>query len=176
MAVIVTKRFSKAAFDIATKEGKLDSWITDMNHIQGILGNDNLIEIFNSPGLPLRKKLDLLDLLLDGKVSGSSRNLVALLIDRQGVEMLESIVEEFKSLIDAQNNISRGQIISAVQLNDKQLSEIKETLERYIGNELILSNTVDDSIIGGMIARIGDKLIDASLRYKITKMRSDLAR
>lgn len=73
-------------------------------------------------------------------------------------------------------NVARGQIISAIPLNDNQLSEIRDALQGYIGNELILTNTVDKSIIGGMIARIGDKLIDASLRYKITKMRSDLAR
>jgi F-type H+-transporting ATPase subunit delta len=102
--------------------------------------------------------------------------MVALLINRNGVETLEIIVEEFKSLIDAQNNVARGQIISAIALNDNQLSEIKDALQGYIGNELILTNTVDKSIIGGMVARIGDKLIDASLRYKIAKMRSDLAR
>jgi F-type H+-transporting ATPase subunit delta len=101
---------------------------------------------------------------------------VALLIDRNGVDKLESIVEEFRSLIDAQKNVARGQIISAIPLNDNQLSEIRDALQGYIGNELILTNTVDKSIIGGMVARIGDKLIDASLRYKITKMRSDLAR
>ena len=101
---------------------------------------------------------------------------MALLIDRNGVDKLESIVEEFRSLIDAQKNVARGQIISAIPLNDNQLSEIRDALQGYIGNELILTNTVDKSIIGGMVARIGDKLIDASLRYKITKMRSDLAR
>ena len=176
MAVIATKRFAKAAFDIAAKEGKQDSWITDMNKIKDLLDNEGLIEFFNSPRLPLPKKLELLDTLIDGKVGSSSRNLVALLIDRNGVETLESIVEQFRSLIDAQKNVARGQIISAIPLIDKQLSEIRDALQGYIGNELILTNTVDKSIIGGMIARIGDKLIDASLRYKITKMRSDLAR
>ena len=176
MAVIATKRFAQAAFDIAVKEGNLDSWITDMNLVKDLLGEEGLTEFFNSPRLPFIKKLELLDSLIDGKVSRSSRNMVALLINRNGVETLEIIVEEFKSLIDAKNNVARGQIISAIPLNDNQLSEIKDALQGHICNELILTNTVDKSIIGGMVARIGDKLIDASLRYKIAKMRSDLAR
>ena len=88
MAVIATKRFAKAAFDIAAKEGKQDSWITDMDKIKDLLENEGLIEFFNSPRLPLPKKLELLDTLIDGKVGSSSRNLVALLIDRNGVDKL----------------------------------------------------------------------------------------
>ncbi|PZC47164.1 MAG: F-type H+-transporting ATPase subunit delta [Chloroflexi bacterium] len=176
MAVIVTKRFAQAAFDIAAKEGKLDSWITDMNLIKDLLGNEGVVEFFNSPRLPFTKKLESLDILIKDKVSSSSRNMMALLINRKGVEALETIIKEFKAIIDTQNNVARGQIISAIPLNDKQLLEIKDSLQGCIGNELILTNIVDESIIGGMVARIGDKLIDASLRHKITKMRSDLAR
>ena len=176
MAVIATKRFAQAAFDIAAKEEKLDSWITDMNLIKDLFDNEGVLEFFNSPRLPFTKKLELLDILIKEKVSSSSRNMVALLINRNGAEALETIIKEFKAIIDTQNNVARGQIKSVIPLNDKQLLEIKDALQGCIGNELILTNIVDKSIIGGMVARIGDKLIDASLRYKITKMRSDLAR
>ena len=59
MAVIATKRFAQAAFDIAVKEGNLDSWITDMNLVKGLLGEEGLTEFFNSPRLPFIKKLEL---------------------------------------------------------------------------------------------------------------------
>ena len=176
MPAIATKRYAQAAFDIALKDGQLDSWTKDMDMIQGLLSNEGLTELFNSPRLPLAKKLQVLDELTSGKVNSSSRNMIALLVNRNAVDGLPEIVDHFTGLIDEHNKVARGNIISAVPLNDKQLSKIKESLQGLIENELILSNTVDKSIIGGMVARIGDKLIDASLKYKITKMRSDLVR
>ena len=176
MAIIATKRFAQAAFDIAVEEGEIETWISDMNFIQDALSTEGLTEYFNSPRLPFSKKLELLDKIVDGKVKNSPRNMVALLIYRNTVDSLSTIIDQFKGLIDNRNHVSRGQIISAVPLNDKQLAELKTVLQGFIGNELVLSNTVDTSILGGIVARIGDKLIDASLRYKIGKMRSDLAR
>lgn len=176
MPAIATKRYAQAAFDIALKDGQLDSWTKDMDMIQGLLSNEGLTELFNSPRLPLAKKLQVLDELTSGKVNSSSRNMIALLVNRNAVDGLPEIVDHFTGLVDEHNKVARGNIISAVPLNDKQLSKIKESLQGLIENELILSNTVDNSIIGGMVARIGDKLIDASLKYKITKMRSDLVR
>ena len=176
MPAIATKRYAQAAFDIALKDGQLDSWTKDMDMIQGLLSNEGLTELFNSPRLPLAKKLQVLDELTSGKVNSSSRNMIALFVNRNAVDGLPEIVDHFTGLVDEHNKVARGNIISAVPLNDKQLSKIKESLQGLIENELILSNTVDKSIIGGMVARIGDKLIDASLKYKITKMRSDLVR
>ena len=176
MPAIATKRYAQAAFDIALKDGQLDSWTKDMDMIQGLLSNEGLTELFNSPRLPLAKKLQVLDELTSGKVNSSSRNMIALLVNRNAVDGLPEIVDHFTGLVDEHNKVARGNIISAVPLNDKQLSKIKESLQGLIENELILSNTVDKSIIGGMVARIGDKLIDAALKYKITKMRSDLVR
>ena len=176
MPAIATKRYAQAAFAIALKDGQLDSWTKDMDMIQGLLSNEGLTELFNSPRLPLAKKLQVLDELTSGKVNSSSRNMIALLVNRNAVDGLPEIVDHFTGLVDEHNKVARGNIISAVPLNDKQLSKIKESLQGLIENELILSNTVDKSIIGGMVARIGDKLIDASLKYKITKMRSDLVR
>ena len=176
MPAIATKRYAQAAFDIALKDGQLDSWTKDMDMIQGLLSNEGLTELFNSPRLPLAKKLQVLDELTSGKVNSSSRNMIALLVNRNAVDGLPEIVDHFTGLVDEHNKVARGNIISAVPLNDKQLSKIKESLQGLIENELILSNTVDKSIIGGTVARIGDKLIDASLKYKITKMRSDLVR
>tara|TARA_Y100001936_G_C15957371_1_gene603671 strand:- start:330 stop:860 length:531 start_codon:yes stop_codon:yes gene_type:complete len=176
MPAIAIKRYAQAAFDIALKEGQLDSWVTDMEMFQDLLANEGLVEMFNSPRLPLAKKLQVLDKLISGKINSSSRNMIALLVNRNAVDRLSVIVNHFKGLVDEHNKVARGNITSAVPLSDKQLSKLQESLQGLIEHELILSNVVDESIIGGMVARIGDKLIDASLRHKINKMRSDLVR
>mgnify|MGYP000867435690 FL=1 len=174
-----SKRYAQAVFQIAEEsEGQVgfSSWAEDLRILALSLENNDLVSLLNAPQIPTGTKLQTIDNLLLDSVSHLATNLLAVLATRNLAHILPDIADEFSRLVDEKNGIARGEVTSAIELTGKQNDSIEEILSKVIGKPIKLTTSVDSQIIGGIVARVGDQVIDGSIRTKLQEMRRSLVK
>ena len=99
-----------------------------------------------------------------------------LLTSRGAIHRLPEITDRYQEMLDAHRGIERAEIVSAVPLDDAQRDSVEEMLTRTSGKEIRLSTRVDPEILGGMVIRVGDRVMDGSARTRLQSMRREIAR
>jgi F-type H+-transporting ATPase subunit delta len=102
------------------------------------------------------------------------RNLILLLLRRGRIRQLPRVAAEFRRLDDMRNNVVHAIATSASPLDDAELRAITARLEQMSGGEVALETAVDPDLIGGVVVRIGDRLIDGSVRGRLERLRNQL--
>ena len=97
-----------------------------------------------------------------------------LLIEKKRADILPDIANELQVMVDKDQNISHGSIISAIELDQTLLDKIQATLEKLTGNKVILETQVDPSIIGGIIAKVGDLVLDGSIKTQLNGLKESI--
>lgn len=175
MAVgIAAKRHAQAVFQIAREQDELEGWRSDLRKIASTLGDPELRRLLQNPKVPFQEKAELLKRCFP-EVRSLALNLVYLLITRRRLRMLEAIVSEYEHLVDAYRGLEHAEVVTAVELDETMRERIEQGLVQITGKKVVLSTRIDPQIIGGMVARVGDWLIDGSLRAKLMSLREKLA-
>ena len=97
-----------------------------------------------------------------------------LLVEKKRAEILPDIAIAMQSMVDKDQNISHGTVVSAVELDSALLTKIQGTLEKITGNTVILETQVDPSIIGGIIAKVGDLVLDGSIKTQLHGLKESI--
>ena len=97
-----------------------------------------------------------------------------LLIEKKRADILPDIAEAMQVMVDEDQNISHGSVVSAVELDSALLEKIQATLEKLTGNKVILETQVDPSIIGGIIAKVGDLVLDGSIKTQLNGLKESI--
>ena len=125
--------------------------------------------------LPLSSRLDLAVAAVGPHVSRPVLNLVVLLLRRGRIELLPRVAQEFARLDDLRNRVIHAHATSAAPLGPDELRALTARLEQLSGGRVELATDVDPSILGGVVVRLGDRLIDGSVRGRLERLRSKLA-
>lgn len=160
------KRFAEAAFQIASHQGQLVKWQEDLERMAEMLTHPQLVELLDNPETRLDEKLRLLEPLLAG-MSPLARNLAGLLVSRGQVTLLPHLVSEYERLLDLHEGREHAQVTTALPLEAPQQERIKAGVAGLLKKEIVLSSRVDPAILGGVVIRVGDKLIDGSVRTRL---------
>jgi F-type H+-transporting ATPase subunit delta len=178
----VAGRYAQALFDIASEEKTLPKYKSMVDRIEEELKavkdildqNVELQRLLYHPQITAAAKKELLDQLFKGKISEVTGNFLALLVDRRRETYFNDIVEEFVALANAQRGIMEAKVTTAVELNDTEKGELSSIMARLTGKKVQTSYAVDPSIIGGVIVRMGDKIIDGSIKTRLSTMKDRL--
>jgi F-type H+-transporting ATPase subunit delta len=114
------------------------------------------------------------------KIAGSMQadaimtSFLNLLIEKKRADILPDIAEAMQGMVDKDQNISHGSIVSAVELDNALLEKIQATLEKLTGNKVILETQVDPSIIGGILAKVGDLVLDGSIKTQLNGLKESI--
>jgi F-type H+-transporting ATPase subunit delta len=165
------RRYAQAVFQIATESGQLDGWSDDLRTVATALENKELAGILDSPQVPAAAKIETVKTVLGDAVDPLATNLLALLATRNLANLIPGIIETFEALVDHHNGIERAEVISAAPLDHDQEAAIKAVLVKLVNKDVRLSTGVDPNILGGLVARVGDRVIDGSLRTRLQGMR-----
>ncbi|MFC1916598.1 ATP synthase F1 subunit delta [Chloroflexota bacterium] len=169
------RRYAQAMFEIALERKELDRWQSDMRKIAS-LGKDVTFTAFlESPKFHFSDKARLLSERL-GDVNPLILNLVYLLVARGRLSMAGDIVDGFERLLDSYHGIEQAEVITAIPLDEEDKLRLGEHLSGMVGKKVVLTPRVDSSLIGGIIARIGGKLLDGSTRSQLLALKKELAR
>ena len=172
---IYAKRYSQAVFEIALETKELDRWQSDLRKMGSLGENDALIAFLESPKVQPDDKARLLSEQLNG-VNPLALNLVYLLAARGRLRSIGDIADGYQQLLNNYRGIETAEVVSATALNEEDKRRLAEHLGTIVGKKVALKTEVESRLIGGVIARIGGKLLDGSTRSKLEALRKELVR
>jgi F-type H+-transporting ATPase subunit delta len=167
------RRYAQAVFEIALEKKELERWQSDLQKIAGAVGDAAFLAALESPKLKFDDKSRLLTALL-GDANPLVLNLVRLLINRASIGIIGDIADEYQRLLDSYHGIEPAEVITAVPLDDRDIQRLTENLGTLVGKKVVLKPEVDPGVIGGIVARIGGKLLDGSTRSKLAALKREL--
>jgi F-type H+-transporting ATPase subunit delta len=169
------RRYAEAAFQIGRADGTLDAWERDLATLGGLLGNAELRRLLEHPAVTYADKEKVLRRLL-GKdaVSDEAINLVLLMVRRGRPGAIHRMIDHFAELLRRERGVALAEVRTALPLDDDQRGAVRERLAHLTGQRIQIEETVDESLIGGIAVRIGDRLYDASVRSRLERLRARL--
>jgi len=167
------RRYAQAVFEIALEKKELERWQSDLQKVVKVVEDATFLAALESPKIKVDDKARLLSERL-GDVNPLVFNLVRLLITKAGIGMIGDITKEYQRLLDSYHGIEPAEVITAIPLDDKDIQKLTENLSALIGKKVVLKSEVDPGIIGGIVARVGGKLLDGSTRSKLMALRREL--
>ncbi len=177
---VVARRYANAIFALGKKDG--DTALNARGEcfaaiVEMLKSSTDLDHTLKSPVIGIEEKKKLLDKLLHKiKADATLRNFCFLLADKERLAFLGEIAAYYGKLLDEAKGIIRGQCITAVKLSADKKSKLKETLQKKAGADIELTFAVDKDILGGMVLKMGDRVLDASLRAQLGILRDTFKR
>jgi len=168
------RRYSQAVFEIAMERQELDRWQSDLRKIASLGEDAALVALFENPRLHFNDKARLLSKQL-GDINPLALNLVYLLVARGRLSMLGEIADEYQRLLDSYRGIEEAEVTTAIPLDDEDRLRLGERLGAIVGKKVVIKPEVDSSLIGGIVARIGGKLLDGSTRSRLEALKRELS-
>jgi F-type H+-transporting ATPase subunit delta len=168
--------YARALFDAARDKGNLDAVREQLGQfVDALLASQELQVFFYSPYFPSAEKQEGLAKTVTGADPLIS-NFLALLIDSHRMAVLPAIRARFEELWDVENHLLPVQVTSAIELDQKTVNDIGKRIGEQTGQEIQLTSTVDPEIIGGIVLRVGNSILDASIRSRLEQLRKEVAR
>ena len=170
---LIADRYALALYDLAAEKKLVDPVLNDLTNVKSLLSeHKDLSLVVKSPLINSQDKLNILEALLQKTNANQLTSTFLKVIEKnKRFSKLSSIISEFINI----NSIKRGDvladIISADELNDEQKNNITNQLKNILGDKLSLSFDVNKNIMGGLIVKVGSKMIDTSLSNKINKLK-----
>lgn len=170
----IARRYAGAMFEIGSKQNQLDRTLKDVQEIAQIFAHRKLAYLLQEPKVPAQRKETAIRQALTSKVLPTSLNLALLVVQRDLVEIMPNIARELAQLVMNYKNQAVAQVTTAKQIDDAQMALIKHALEQRTGKNIILQTRTEPAILGGVVARVGDQVIDGSVRYRLNALRQQL--
>lgn len=168
------RRYAEAAFEVARRDDAVDRWRDDLVDAAALLGDPSVLEIVDNPARPLEVRQRFVDDLLAQRISQPVRNLVALLVRRGRVAVLPALATEYRRLVNRQRGVVEAIVSSALPLTPDEEIAVRARIEQMSGATVDLQSVVDPELIGGLTVRVGDTLLDASVRGRLERLRDEL--
>ncbi|HET9346629.1 MAG TPA: ATP synthase F1 subunit delta [Candidatus Limnocylindrales bacterium] len=168
------RRYADAAFEIGLRDGTVEIWRRELDAAAASVADHQLVEVLGNPATPLDQRLEAAKGVF-ATFSQPVRNLLLLLVRRGRIEQLPRVAAEFARLDDERNGLTHATATSAAPLGPEEVRAIAGRLEDLTGGQVALETDVDPSLLGGVVVRIGDRLIDGSVRGRLERLRGRLA-
>ncbi len=175
---IVAKRYAKALLEIGKEDGNTEQYGKELGDFAEMLaGAPELESALSNPGFDFDSRKKLLNAIL-GKLGLSPMvaNFFRLLMDRGRIEATKDISQMYGLLVDEVNGITRAEVRTAAALNEQEVESLTNALKGVAGREVQLEVTEDPSLIGGVVAKIGDLVLDGSVRSQLENLKESLRR
>ncbi len=170
----IARRYAGAIFEIARKQNTLDRTLEDVKEIARLFAIRKLAYLLHEPKIPAQRKETAIRQALADKLLPTSLNLALLVVQRELVALMPNIGSELEELVLNYKNQAVAEVTTATKLDDVQMNLIKQALERRTGKTILVKTKVQPEILGGIIARVGDRVIDGSIRYRLSALRQQL--
>ncbi len=168
--------YGRSLFEAAQDKGELDEVREQLGEISDAIAGDHDLQVFFfSPSLTSeQQKVGLHKAVTDANELVG--NFLELLIDNHRMSSLFKIREELDTLADAENQLLPVQIVSAVELDEKTVKQVGDQIAEQTGQQVEMSTAVDPDVLGGLVVRVGNTVLDASIRRRLDHLRKEVAR
>ncbi|MDP8904170.1 MAG: F0F1 ATP synthase subunit delta [Chloroflexota bacterium] len=171
------RRYAEAAFEIGQRDGTVETWLDQLDRAAAVAADPGSVARLQDPAVPFSARAEALMQALGGDLVPPVRNLLLLLMRRRRVDQLDQLAAEFRRLYNRRAGIVQATAISAAPLEPDQLDALRERVVELAGHgrSVELHTEVDPHLLGGLQVRIGDRLIDGSVRGRLERLRNQLA-
>ncbi|MCX5869152.1 MAG: F0F1 ATP synthase subunit delta [Deltaproteobacteria bacterium] len=173
---ILARRYAKALFAVGKEEGKFEEYNEALQGVAGLyVSHPEVVDALINPLYPL----DIRQKVMAGMVASMGvekimANFLNLLVEKKRAGILSEIAEEYQAMVDNEKNVSHGSVVSAIELSEALQVKVRATLEKLTGKKVELTTSVDPSIIGGIIAKVGDLELDGSIRTQLASLKDSI--
>lgn len=168
--------YANAVYDLAHESSELDSWSDALTNLAAVVNDAQMSKLLDAPESGKSQKGELIIQVLGDKLNDQQQNLVKLMAENGRLKLMPDVLEQFEVARAKAENKIEAEVISAFELSAKQTSELVDTLKNKLGCEVTLTTTIDKSLIGGVIIKAGDTIIDASMKSQLNSLALSLGR
>ena len=172
-SAVASKRYAQAVLELAIEHKEEERWKAELAEMSVVLSSSSLVQILESPRVDFASKQALLSAGLKG-ISQRALNLSFVLTKKGRVGLIQDIAVEYGRLLDAHRGVEHAEVVTAVPLTKDDLDGVARKLGQMSGKKIVLEPKVNPDIIGGLVVRIGDQLIDGSIRTSLENMKKGL--
>ena len=165
------RRYAQAIFELAREQDRLDQWDGDLELIEAVLQDEEFRALLKHADVSIGDKMRSIDAVLRD-IDPLVRNMVNLLVTKGLVDVVRDLRAAYVRLLDEHRGRQRVEVTSAVPLQQQELEQITRFVSNLVRTEVVVSTEVDDSILGGVVIQIGDRLLDGSTQSRLDAMRN----
>lgn len=170
----IARPYAEAAFETALQQDALPAWGEALARLAAVAAQPQAAELFGNPRITPQQAADVIADVARG-LTPEQRNFVRVLAENERLAVLPQIAQHYDVLHNRQAGVLDAHVASAFPLSDVQVFEIRSTLEQKYGRRVQVTVDVDPGLIGGVSIRIGDEVMDASVRGKLAQLAAALS-
>ncbi len=176
MAKLISKTYGEALYELAVEEGKEDILLSEIESLKEILSeNPDFSKLMNHPRILKEEKEEVLDKVFKGKISDELIGFLHLVIQKDRYSDIDAILEYFTDEIKKKKGIGVAYVTTAVALDGAKQKQVEEKLLATTAfKQMEMHYQTDENLIGGMVIRIGDRVVDSSISTKLYEMKRQL--
>jgi len=169
----VSGRYATALFELARDEKSIDAILADLNKFDALLSESaDLKRLVRSPVFSAEVQMKALDAVLGrAGIAGTSAKFLKVLTVNRRLFAVSDVIRAFRALVANFKGEATAEVTVAEQLNDRNLDALKSALKTVTGKDVALNVKVDPSIIGGLVVKLGSRMVDSSLRTKLNSIK-----
>ena len=172
---VVASRYAEALLDVIADPGELETVHENLSAVAAVVRDNGQLKAFlEGPSIKEEDKHAIVEKVFGDKVDPTTRDFLRLLLDKHRIDHLGETAEEFQRLVEERRGQVRVKITTAVPLAPDMTDRLKRALDVSLGVDCILEPRVDGRVIGGVVAGLGDRVIDGSVRTVFDEMRKEL--
>jgi len=170
----VANRYAGALFELCTSAAEIKAAENDLNALDAMLSDSvDLMRLIKSPVFSTDDQMNAINAILTRtEISPRIANFVRVIAKNRRLFVLPAIIESFRAMAADSRGEIAGDVISATKLSADQRKELKAALKAKVGKDVALNEIVDPSILGGLIVKLGSRMIDTSIRTKLTSLKT----
>ena len=174
--VTLARPYARASFSLAEQAGTVESWSAALEKASGAVQTKAMQRVIGHPKVDDKSLMALFDEVLGESVDRAFRSFLAVLMHYRRLPLLPNIAEQFESLRRATEQRLKVNVTSAVEMGPDQLEKLAARLRERFGTDIEMETGVDSDLIGGLVVRAGDNVIDASVRGRLEQLGRQLVR
>jgi F-type H+-transporting ATPase subunit delta len=175
MSTRIATRYGKSIFELATEKGASEAIFSDMTNLVDVCkNNSDMRDLLNSPVISIENKQKVFDALFAG-FHQESRNFLSFVLSKKREAYLADMANQYIGLYNEEKGIARATVYSAIPLGDAVMNNLKRYLSSALKQgDIELDNVIDAKVIGGMVVRYKDSLLDMSVARELKELRKEL--
>ncbi|MGB3209895.1 MAG: ATP synthase F1 subunit delta [Desulforhopalus sp.] len=173
---ILAKRYAKAIFTVGQEQEKYEEYNTVLQGLANLYAtHPEVTDALTNPLYPMDVKENVMKGIVSSmKVDKIMGNFLNLLVQKKRAEILPEIALAYQTMVDEAKNLSHGNVISAIELSGELKENVQKVLEKLTGKKVELTTSVDPTILGGIIAQVGDLVLDGSIKTQLAGLKDSI--
>ena len=176
MINVIADRYAQALFEVGEETQTTNELYQELSELVVILNeNKDLYNFLKSPLIGREDKKNVMNNIFEDQLSKNMNNFLKIVIDKDRMSVIEKIKESYKRLLNDKNNVLEGTAITAVALSEAEIKDLEKNLSKKYNKNVTLTNVVDETILGGVLVKLGNEEIDGTVRTRLSNIKKQLS-